>query len=346
MPVEMLKSWEPHVADVLARPGVTVVVGDVDAGKTSFVSLLSERAIAAGVRAAVVDGDIGQSEIGPPTTVGLADAGETEPRALYFVGDTSPVGHLLALATGVKKLADRAGAELTIVDTTGFVRGATARKLKTQKIELLSARHVIALQRGAELEHFLRLFDAWSDCTVHRLSPSPHARAKSRTLRAQRRAVRFHQYFSEAEEHALSLALPTSGTWLSSGTPMEPRLAKFAEKELSSPVLHGEVLDPGVFLVVQGDYNRRGIEKLAEHFGTKSVVVVPAGRYRNLLVGLHDEHLSLLSLGILTEIDFRAQTARVETPLRSIAPVRVIRFGSLKVRLDGTEIGRLRPGEY
>ena len=349
--------WKPHVDDILSSPGITVVVGAVDTGKTSFCTLLANRAVESGIPTAVVDGDVGQSEIGPPTTVGLGlvesqirTLSELEPRSLYFVGSTSPVGHLLASVTGVKILVEKArslGKQLVIVDTTGLVRGAIGRKLKTHKIELLRARHIVALQKAGEAEHFLRFFDTWEECAVHRLPVAPGVRAKSQLLRMQRRAVRFREYFQDGRAQTLSLEkLATSGAWLRTGDALEPKYLKFAEDALKTSILHGEIMDRAVYLVAGGaPVRKRGIEELQEHFGTKNVIIVPASKYLNLVVGLVDSRLEFLALGVVREMDFLARSISLFTPLRSVAPVRSIRFGVLKLRPDGTEIGRLRPGE-
>jgi polynucleotide 5'-kinase involved in rRNA processing len=235
------------------------------------------------------------------------------------------------------------------VDTTGLIRGAVGRRLKTHKIELLSPRHIVALQKTDEAEHFLRFFDTWEDCKIHRLRPAPGARTKVQELRRQRRAVRFLEYFRDGREHQLSLEkLATSGTWLCTGSPLEPKLVKFAEGALKVSVLHGELVDRGLYLVTKSDpasADKKGLEALQEHFKTRNILIVPASRYLNLVVGLLDSRLEVLSLGIVRGIDFRAQTISIHTPLRSTAPIRSIRFGVLKLRPDGTEIGRLRPGD-
>ena len=358
MPLHEPDEWREHMDAIMASPGVVAVVGDVDVGKSAFCALLANRGLQAGIPTAVVDADMGQSEIGPPTTIGLGlvetpiqALGDLDPRALFFVGSTSPVGHLLAAATGTKKLAERAQSlekDLIIVDTTGLVRGFIARRLKTYKLELLRPRHIVALQNEGEAEHFLRFFDTWDDCEIHRLTPSPDARPKSRLLRDQRRAVRFQEYFRNGRAHDLSLdKIATSGTWLRTGNPLEPRYRKFAERALRSTVYHGEMVDRGVVLVTygQGSPSDRGMVELQEFFKTRSIVVIPATTYPNLIVGLMDGRLDLLALGIIRGIDFKSQTVSVFTPLRSIAPVRSMRFGILKLRSDGTEIGRLRPGE-
>ena len=337
-------------------PGTVVVVGAVDVGKTTFCALLANQAVEAGIPSAVVDADMGQSEIGPPTTIGMGlvesqiqATSDLRPKSLYFVGSTSPVGNLLASVVGTKLLAEKAqglGRELVIVDTTGLVRGTIARRLKTHKIELLRPRHIVALQRTGEAEHFLRLFDTWDDCSVHRLSPAPSARPKPAALREQRRTVRFHEYFLNAREHQLSFeSLATANTWLHTGKRLEPKYLKFAEKALGTAVYHAEMIDRGIYLVTQGEANKQGIADLQEEFRTRTIVTVPSSRYLNLLTGLLDSHLELLSLAIIQVVDFRAGTISLITPLRSLSPVKSIAFGTLKLRPDGIQIGRLRPGD-
>ncbi len=359
MALHMPDEWRSHFDDIVANPGVVVVVGDVDVGKTTFCTLLANHGLEAGLSTAIVDGDIGQSEIGPPTTVGLGlldsqirAMSDLPPRALYFVGSTSPVGLLLATATGDKKLTETAlalGRKLVIVDTTGLVRGVMGRRLKTHKIELLRPRHIVALQKGREAEQFLRFFDTWEACTVHRLSPSPEVHPKSQALRTQRRAVRFQEYFRDAEVYDLSLDhIATAGTWLWTGTPLEPKYLKFAERALGTTIYHGEMVDKGVFLVAGRSslsQEKRGIAELQEYFKTRSITVIPADRYTNLVVGLLDRRLDVLSLGIIRGIDFRSGIVSVFTPARSVTPVTSMRFGILRLRSDGTEIVRLRPGE-
>jgi polynucleotide 5'-hydroxyl-kinase GRC3/NOL9 len=348
-------AWKPHIDDILLRPGVTVVTGDIDTGKTSFCSALVNRAIEAGISTAVVDCDLGQSQIGPPATVGLGLAvseiqslRELKPERLHFVGNTSPAGHLLATITSASRLARLAGTDrqLVIVDTPGLVTGLVGRRLQSGIIETLSARHVVALQKADEAEHYLRFFDTWANCTVHRLPIAPGIRAKTLSLRVQHRAANFQEYFLHSNTHDLPLAsVSTSETWLRTGDILEPKYLRFAQGVLRTEIPHGERIGRGIYLVAKSDYNRRGMEELQEQFKTRSIIIIPASRYLNLLVGLLDDDLELLALGIVKGIAFQSQIISVLTPLRSISPVRSIRFGALKLRPDGVETGRLRPGE-
>jgi polynucleotide 5'-kinase involved in rRNA processing len=50
---------------------IVLVLGARDTGKTTLVTYLAHALLADGGSVVVVDADLGQSEIGPPTTVGL-----------------------------------------------------------------------------------------------------------------------------------------------------------------------------------------------------------------------------------------------------------------------------------
>src|ERR687891_1044137 len=98
---------------LLANPGVVMMLGALDTGKTTFGFELARRALAAGVPCAIVDADIVQSTVGPPTTVGmkvlgsdgdLSREGLRSADGLGFVGTLIPKGHLLPLISSTAKL--------------------------------------------------------------------------------------------------------------------------------------------------------------------------------------------------------------------------------------------------
>lgn len=63
--------WK-RLADQIVLPNQCVLIlGASDVGKSTFSRFLIDYACAASMRAALVDADVGQSQIGPPTTIGL-----------------------------------------------------------------------------------------------------------------------------------------------------------------------------------------------------------------------------------------------------------------------------------
>lgn len=193
---------------LIANPGVVFLLGGVDTGKTSFGIELLRRAAHSAISAALVDADIGQSTVGPPTTVGLKFI-ETEDDStreslrhadsLGFVGTLSPKGHLLALVAATAKLVARARAaecKLIVVDTTSFVSGIYGQILKFHKMDLVRPDVVAAFGRGGELEPVVGIAQRFVPAEVLDLEVQG-AEPRSVEERMAYREQQFAEYFGE-----------------------------------------------------------------------------------------------------------------------------------------------------
>lgn len=195
---------------VLADPGVVMLVGDIDTGKTTFALELARRAVSAGIATAVVDADIVQSTIGPPTTVGMKMCGpETSfdrdalraADSLAFVGSLVPKGHLLPLVTSTAKLVGRArdaGARLIVIDTTGLVSGIYGQTLKFFKMDLVRPDTIVALERGGELEPVLGIARRFTPANVLEIDAPDDSVSRSVDERMAFREEQFAAYFANA----------------------------------------------------------------------------------------------------------------------------------------------------
>jgi polynucleotide 5'-hydroxyl-kinase GRC3/NOL9 len=201
--------YEELIARAVGARGVHVLVGGMDSGKSTLARRIASAGVAEGLVVGVLDADVGQSSVGPPTTVGLrlcrteADlAPESLQQAdeLAFVGSISPQGHLLPLVTGARILLDRAreqGAELVVVDTTGQVSGVYAQLLKFHKIGVLQPEMVVGLARGEELEPLLGVIRRFYATEVVTLPIHNEALPASVEKRAQDREESMRAYFTE-----------------------------------------------------------------------------------------------------------------------------------------------------
>ncbi len=209
------EDWHRVFREISDPPGVVLLLGAPDTGKSTMANFMVYKSIEEGVRTAYIDGDLGQSIIGPPTTLGMtcpleppADMRGLKWDHLYFIGATSPAGHSLATAVGVKRLVERAkeeGAEMVVVDTTGLVAGAMGFELKFYKIELLNPQHIIAIQRTEEVEHILKGCRRRKGMKIHRLSPSQEVHSRSQEVRWAYRKRKFQDYFQRCARRAISL---------------------------------------------------------------------------------------------------------------------------------------------
>ena len=344
----------------LPRGATVLVLGGTDHGKTTWVRDTTLALAAEGRTVAVVDCDLGQSEIGPPGTVGAALAAahaefrnlrDLPPLGGYFVGAVSPVRHTLSVCTGavtMARVAKRARPDLVLVDTDGLIAGGAAHAYKKKLAELLLPQVIVALASGREMDPLLTLFSHLDVPEVWRVPVPPEVQRKTSTTRATRRAARFLSALENARSQTFSWDdVALVNTRLGMGDPVAHHLARFLGETLERPVLHAEVLGDGsLSVVVHGDgWRTTELSVVERQFGTRSIPIVPAQRFARLLVGLVAASGALLDIGLIERIDFGARTLTVQTPCTRPRAVAQVWLGSLRLHPDGREIGEVRPGE-
>lgn len=301
-----MAAWRRALDAILDAPGVVVMLGPVDVGKTTVATAIANAAIRAGRRTAVVDADTGQSDIGPPTTVALAlplqparRMDQWKPVAAFFVGDTTPEGVYRYLVGGTVRSIDLAKdqrAEIIVVDTTGWVEGDAAVAAKVRKLRRIAPRHVVALQRRDEVEPILERLPG--PTAVHRLRPSSDVRPRSPHVRRATRVRRFRRYFMDGHLHTLKLDVVRPG-----------RLPTFGGREVDQD---------------------------------RILTDIPSAELRHLLVGLARDDERLEAVGSILETAPARNTVTVLAPARSLAGVAALQWGVLRVAPSGVEEGRLR----
>jgi len=198
-----------------------MVMGKPDMGKSTLIQYLLKCGLQQERRVAVVDADIGQATFGPPSCLSLSfwtrpkDKEEKDPKGgdihiegncnyknLQFIGALSPVGFLLQVVVGVKRLVDQAlerGVDLVLVDTSGLVQGRTGFLLKKHKIELVRPNHLIVLERREEeLENILTGIPFPPGMIVSHVPRTPNTRPRSLEERRIYRAKQFSNYFQNS----------------------------------------------------------------------------------------------------------------------------------------------------
>jgi polynucleotide 5'-hydroxyl-kinase GRC3/NOL9 len=286
------KEWHALLDFLEKERGIAIILGATDTGKSTFAKFFIFNLCKRGLKVALVDADIGQSFLGPPTTIGLA-VFKSDPDwevvlstpEIFFVGSTTPEGHFPIHLKGVKKMVDKApsyGAEVIIVDTTGFILGEAGIELKRKKIDLLSPRFLIALQKADEIEPLLQLYEGNPSHKILRLPLSDQVKPKSLEERRINRTNKFQEYF----KHAI-----------------------IQESPIENIQIEGEVLDPN------GDI----------------LPIDWALKINGLLIGLKDSNDETLALGVIRNYFEEKKVVRVFTPLRDIQRVKTIQLSSLKV---------------
>ncbi len=188
--------------------GTVFLLGGVDTGKTLFAFELIKRASEAGLSSAIVDANIDQSSVGPPTTVGFkttsglmhVDADALNPAdGLAFVGSLTPREHLLPLVVGTAKLLQVARGrdiQLIVVDTPSFVSGIYGQTLNYFLMDAARPDSVLAFERGGELEPLVGIGQRFTSAEVIEIEVQDHP-VRSAEEKMTFREQQFAFYFKE-----------------------------------------------------------------------------------------------------------------------------------------------------
>ena len=348
--------WQPIISEIITVPGIAMVVGAVDAGKTRFCHELSMAAFEAGVPTAVVDADIGQSEIGAPGTVGMAivdrcveSLSELKAKRLHFVGATNPAEHMLECVVGTKRMTDAAlalGAKMVVLDTTGLVGGQIGRRLKTSKVDLVRPNYLIGIEKKNEIDHLLLPFAHVSSMKVKRVISSEEAKRKLVEFRTARRRSNYYRHFVDAQSYLIRLDdVSLWNTWLGAGRLMKWQYIKTIEDTIKCPVMHVEVTGRGIYIVSERHCSMSNRSDLEEQFKTAHIITTTAAAFENVLVGFADENANTINVGLIQAIDFKRRFMSIISPIKTVSPVKIIQFGSIRVNREGEELGSIKPGE-
>jgi polynucleotide 5'-hydroxyl-kinase GRC3/NOL9 len=211
IPPSWAKAFE-ELLDLQKKPAIAVVMGGVDSGKTSLCTYLINRLIGEKRGVAILDGDVGQSDIGPPCTVAyttiakpVTDLFGLKAENAFFVGVTSPseavdkvIEGLAAMKTGVLKCA----VDFVVVNTDGWVAGEEAVAFKARLIEMLSPDVIFCIRQGDELAPLLVALEKAKTIAVD--SPLT-VRLRSREKRKNLRELGYIKYLAEAKVKVWSL---------------------------------------------------------------------------------------------------------------------------------------------
>jgi len=343
------QSWKDSAEEVLSlekKPSVVLVLGRVDVGKSGFCTFLSNNALKRRLRVAVVDGDLGQSDVGPPASIGfgrirrlIKDLFEVNAEDVYFIGITTPSSVIERVIEGLttmkKKAETSSGVDFLILNTDGWVEGEDAAKYKLTLTEHIKPSIVVGIQQQDELTHILGNLKT-ENITIE----TPKAiKQRDKEKRKVLRELSYKKYLKGAKVLTFPLSwMQIEGVPLGSGiSPRKPQMAQIQNLLGLSP-LHSEETTTTILLVLgaQQWVHRDRIKAIEQALG-KKVRVMREGDEEGLLVSLQNVDGNFAGIGILHGIDYQRKTMKVYTPAKE--KVSTISVGQIKLDKDGRELG-------
>jgi polynucleotide 5'-hydroxyl-kinase GRC3/NOL9 len=343
-------SWENAANTVLQQqdqPVTVMIVGGIDSGKTSFCAYLTNKALKEKRRVSIIDADLGQSDVGPPSTIGscrikkpIRDPFELDGETICFIGVTSPSGAVSKVIDGIVRMKDAAlkrGVNVLIINTDGWIEGEDAIRYKIALAKQIKPNIVVAIQEKNELTFLLGALTETQNLAIE--SP-PSARKRDREERKLLRELSYKKYLKGATVQSFPLGwIRISGTPFGTGSPpSRGRMDKITEHIGTTPT-YCEETPSHIFIVLSKEqWADEEIAKALEESVKKKVKIVWEGDEEGLLVALHDKNDDFLGIGILEEIDYRRRVLKVYTVVKS--GVSSIDVGQVKLDRAGKELGQ------
>jgi polynucleotide 5'-hydroxyl-kinase GRC3/NOL9 len=192
--------WQDIIKKILIEKFKTILlIGDTDTGKSSLATFIVNSALRKGYKLAVIDADMGQGDLAPPTAIGatiiknpITDLRNLDAQFIEFIGDTSPVGFEDVAINAIKRILKKIAidCDICVINTDGYIHN-NGIDYKVKMAKKLQSDLVVCLGDKSMFERFR---SKYSSLVMH--SKGPTKTVKSRIERNQRRLDQFFRYIN------------------------------------------------------------------------------------------------------------------------------------------------------
>jgi len=189
-------------------------IGDTDTGKTTLLKKIAKTLISQKIPVSIVDCDIGQSFIGPPTTISFIKLKKKVynffpfPEKFYFTGVISPADNIVSFLGGIERMSkickERNNGKI-LIDTTGYIKDKFAIEVKIHKIEIFSPDLIILLEKKDELLPIKKFLKS-SIIKFFVVKVPENFPKKTMEKRRKNREEKFKRYFKKTEKLGLNIS--------------------------------------------------------------------------------------------------------------------------------------------
>lgn len=340
IPTSWNESYE-ELSNMQTKPPIVMVLGATDSGKTSFCTYVINKLTLQKKKVAILDGDLGQSDIGPPCTIAYAsvtrpttDLFNLQAKNAIFIGSTSPENAVDKVIEGLfllKKEILAVNPDVVVINTDGWIEGEKAIAYKVRLLERIKPDMIVCIQQKDELSPLLENIGQYKKIVVETsLAIGQRDKEKRKNLRE----LGYIKYLRNAKLQSFPLGwlkIENGDSFgLNQTRPNVKETGKIYELIGMKP-LH--IVDKGdrIFIIIG---KRRWINmenlKKVEEYTKKKAVVVRKGEEEGLLTALYDADRRFLGIGLLQEIEYLRKTIKILTP----APEGIAIASIGKVKLD------------
>lgn len=263
------------------KPVIAMIVGGADSGKSSLCTYLINKLINEKQAVAIVDGDVGQSDVGPPCTVAytcvakpVTDLFALKAENTFFVGFTSPSENITKTIEGVASLEAevlKEKVDFVVVNTDGWVLGEDAVEYKLQLTKKILPDIVLGVQQNKEITPLLAKLENFK---VLILDSAGAVRERTREKRRNLRELGYMKYLTDAKVKTW----PLSRLTIENGILCLSQKPEYKQKGLLLGLHDAQMRFLGIGVLQGIDWKRRSIKILTGV--TANPVYVAVGRVR------------------------------------------------------------------
>jgi polynucleotide 5'-hydroxyl-kinase GRC3/NOL9 len=202
------KIWDNIIKSIVkSNRKRIIIIGPSDAGKSTLTLFIANKLISKGLKPLIIDSDIGQGELSPPTCIGAAiiskqtiDLAEVNPNYINFVGNIQPIGYESRIINCIKRSYDKLNrnSNLTLINTDGYI-GTKENNYKIDLIEKIQPDCIICMGENNQINDFFKAIkEKYSDNSNIQIlqGRSPHkVIQKSVYDRREKRLLKYSKLF-------------------------------------------------------------------------------------------------------------------------------------------------------
>jgi polynucleotide 5'-hydroxyl-kinase GRC3/NOL9 len=185
-----------------------LIIGSTDTGKSTLCTFLVNHILKFKQNVALLDADIGQSDLGPPGTLGLSvinkpyiESDNLNIDSMIFIGKTSPTSVTEKVINGISKLENSVQKGTPIViNTDGWILDTEAIAYKLRMIRQLDPNITIILSEGKDLYNIFE-----NNLPFMRIQVPKFIKTRGREDRKKIREYRYKKYLRNAIHTNFSL---------------------------------------------------------------------------------------------------------------------------------------------
>lgn len=343
------QSWKETVSAILSSDKgteITMVLGGIDSGKTSFCIYLANTALSLGRKVSLIDGDLGQSDVGPPGTVGLSiikkpiiDPFNLKPDHIIFIGVTSPYITVESIIEGLVNLKTKAletGSNFVIINTDGWVEGAGAAEYKLNLIKAVKPNFIVAIQNNGELKPIMESLGGL-EAGILTVDVPKNIKKRDRETRKIIRESSYKKYLKDGKIRSYPLSWITVDGNLKLKGRNDQFLKKRLEEIVGNKIIYCENTESQIILVLKSGLTLSDEENanLNAEF-KKPIKILHEGDEKGLLVSLEDNEGRFLGIGTISCIDYDRSVLKIYT--NANGPVSRIHVGRIRLDEKGNEV--------